>query len=207
MFRDVGYMTEEVFYKAVYWVKYFANEGTQLEVNLFGVGEPLMNPKLIQYVAYARKHLPIRIPLHLNTNGKLMTKIIAVGLKSAGITSIDVTGHNARYAANTIRILDDVGIPFKVSFDPITAPNNWAGQVNWFEPRYPKPYPCPWIGRGQVMIMSTGDVTRCCLDAFARGILCNVLTDNLSEVEVTPFALCDSCHHTLDKKGDSICQP
>lgn len=195
--RETGFMEWDVFDKAISWVRFFAQQGTQREVNLFGVGEPLLNAYIIDMVEYARKHVPARIPLHLNTNGNNMTERLARALKDAGITSIDITAHNPRPAVRTIRIFQKVGIPFKISLDPVMAPNNWAGQVDWFEPHYQKPYPCPWIGRGQVMVMSNGDVTRCCIDAFGTGVL-GTVHNKLDEIEVTPFELCERCHHTLD---------
>jgi hypothetical protein len=129
-----------------------------------------------------------------------MTEDLETKLKTAGINSIDVTGHKAKETAKTIRIFEKVGIPFKVSFDPILSPNNWAGQVDWFEPNYPNHYPCPWIGKGQVMIMSNGDITRCCLDAFGKGIMGTVF-DDLTKMDVTEFELCRDCHHTNEKRS------
>ena len=132
----------------------------------------------------------------MNTNGNTMTEKLAKSLKDAGIHSIDITGHKARSVAKTIRIFQKVGIQGQLSFDFMTAPNNWAGQVDWFEPEY-EAGPCPWINRGQVMVMSNGDVTRCCIDAFGKGILGNILTDNVLEFDVTPFGLCNTCHHEI----------
>lgn len=193
--RQTGFMKMEVFAKAIDWVRYFAQQGTQREVNLFGVGEPTLNGNIVELVSYARECVPARIPLHLNTNGNTMSEALARELKRAGITAIDITAHKPEPTVKTIRIFQKVGIPFKVSFDPVLAPNNWAGQVDWFEPEYPKPYPCPWVGRGQVMIMSNGDVTRCCIDAFAQGVL-GTVDSELDLIDVTPFELCERCHHT-----------
>lgn len=194
-FRPVGFMSRDIFEKTIEWVGYYARQGTQQEINLFGVGEPTLHKDLVEFVQYAHNNLPLRMKLHLNTNGLLMTEDLARQLKNAGIKSIDVTGHKARETAKTIRIFEKVGIPFKVSFDPILAPNNWAGQVDWFEPHYPTPYPCPWINRGQVMVMSNGDITRCCLDAFGKGIM-GTIFDDLKNMNVTEFELCKACHHT-----------
>jgi len=192
--RKVGFMDLDIFAAALQWVQLYADRGTQRELNLFGVGEPMLNPNIVEMVRLARIALPDHLPVHLNTNGNIFTEELAWKLKDAGITEIDVTGHNPHATAKTIRILKKVGIPGRVSFDPVLQPNNWAGQVDWFEPEYS--YPCPWLHRGQVMVMSDGSVTRCCIDAFAKGILSHVLY-NLDLIDETPFELCESCHQTV----------
>ncbi len=194
-YRETGLMTLEIFEKALEWVTHYVLKGTQLELNLFGVGEPTLNKDIVEMVHRARCAMPAKLMVHLNTNGNKMTLELARALKRAGVSDIDITGHNPRATAKTIKIFKEVGIDGQLSIDFMTSPNNWAGQVDWFEPDYE--YPCPWLHRGQVMIMSNGDVTRCCLDAFAKGVMGNVLTDDLSEMELTPFEVCDKCHQTV----------
>ncbi len=197
-YRDCGFMARDVFEKAIGWVKHFCNTGSQLELNLFDVGEPCLHPDLVEYVKYAREALPFRQNLHLNTNGNTMTLELAKQLKQAGITAIDVTMHDAHAAAKTIRYLKQAGIDGRLSVDFVTVPNNWAGQVDWFAPEYHKAKlpdnVCPWLARGQVMVMSNGDVTHCCIDAFAQGVFATV-DDNLPQLEVEEMPLCSKCHH------------
>ncbi len=196
-YRDVGLMDMETFKRAIIWVQYFADRGTQLELNLFGVGEPLLNPQIAEFVRIARVHVPMSREVHLNTNGIFMTREMGLKLKDAGISSIDITGHDPYHSAKTIRILRDLGIPGQLSIDPIVRPNDWAGQVDWFESEFR--YDCPWIYRGQVMVMSDGSVTVCCIDAFAKGVLGSV-KDDLAELEVEAFELCKSCHHDVPER-------
>lgn len=195
-YRPTGFMTMETFEEVIGWIIRLDRQGTQREVNFFGVGEPLLNPQFMEMMEYACDKLPTYIRKHVNTNGNLLTSDIAKRLYQIGIREVDVTGHDPRITARAVRILQDADINYKVSFDFIMAPNNWAGQVDWFEPRYPKPYPCPWIHNGQVMIMSDGNITRCCIDAFGTGIFANLSMD-IDQIEVTPFALCEKCHHTI----------
>ena len=192
--RETGLMDLDTFGVAMEWVMYFVKAGTQRELNLFGVGEPTLNPDFIKMIRYARAALPFRQIIHANTNGKGMTVEYARQLKDAGISHIDITMHNHFDAANCIRIFKQVGIPGQLSIDPVTAPNNWAGQVDWFAPEY-EAGPCPWLGRGQVMVMSNGDITPCCIDAFATGVFTNIFED-ITQAEVKPFDLCRRCHHT-----------
>lgn len=194
--REIGFMSVPVFEKTIEWVSQFCKDGTQLEVNLFGVGEPTLHPKVVQYVAYARQMLPFKHDIHLNTNGNTMTEGLARSLKDAGITAIDITGHDHYATANTVRIFRRLRIPHRVSHDFAITPNNWAGQVDWFSPEYIAG-DCPWICRGQVMVMSNGDVTTCCIDAFGKNIMGNILEDDLSRMDVKYSTLCTKCHHTV----------
>lgn len=195
-YRQVGFMAWATFKKAIDAVLYFARvRGSQLELNLFGIGEPTLHPDIVAMVEYARQHLPFKQNMHLNTNGNTMTVKLATDLKRAGISEIDVTGHNPRKAAECIRIFKEVGIGGRLSVDFITQPNNWAGQVDWLEPDYF--YPCPWLHRGQVMIMSNGDVTRCCIDARATGVIAHVDNIDWNTATVSPFKLCESCHQLV----------
>lgn len=205
--RDCGFMDRETFEKAIDLVYMLARQGSQMELNLFGIGEPTLHPDLVEYVRYARRKLPFSQVLHLNTNGNNMTEGLARDLKDAGISEIDITLHeDHRVAARTIRVLRKAGIVGKLSIDPVVFPNNWAGQVDWLEPEY-NAGPCPWLNRGQVMIMSDGSITRCCIDAFATGVM-GTVDGSLSDMDVTPFDLCRSCHHEnplkLEKAGGLI---
>jgi hypothetical protein len=47
------------------------------------------------------------------------------------------------------------------------------------------------------MIMSNGDVTRCCQDAHGRGILGTVWQEDLDQLEHTPFIQCLTCHEDI----------
>ena len=196
--RETGFMKWETFTKAIEWVKHFCNERTQQELNLFGVGEPTLHPDIVLMVAWARNNLPFRQKIHLNTNGNTMTLELAKRLKSAGITAIDITGHDARATAKTIRLFRQVGIDGQISMDFMTRPNNWAGQVDWFHPDYHKVngMDCPWLGKGQAMVMSNGDITTCCIDAFAQGVFAHVLND-ITDKELQAHQLCHACHHTI----------
>ena len=198
--RLVGLMPVEVFQKAIEWVSYFCKKGTQLELNLFGVGEPTLHPKIVEMVAYARAMLPFKQLLHLNTNGNRMTEDLALKLMDAGISQIDITGHDHRATAKTIKIFQKVGIKFNISYDFVFHPNNWAGQVpDWFAADY-NLGDCPWLSRGQAMVMSDGSLTTCCIDAFGKNVF-GTIHDDLSTMEINESNLCGKCHHTVPQRG------
>jgi len=204
-YRETGLMTMDTFLQTMEWVLFFSRRGTQMELNLFGVGEPTLNPLLPDMISQARKNLRSCMPVHINTNGHWVdasTMLVTeaernyiLRLKGAGISHIDVTGHVPFRTAKAIRVLQLCGMPGRLSVDPMTAPNNWAKQVDWFNPTY-NAGPCPWINKGQIMVMSNGDITRCCIDAFGKGILGRIDQTDIDAIDVSPFRLCQDCHHT-----------
>ncbi len=206
--RDVGFMSWRVFKKTIEWVNVLCSRDTQLEVNLFGVGESTMHPSFVAMVKYAREKIPFRLLLHLNTNGILMTKELAIELKDAGVNHIDITGHNHYHTAKTIRIFREVGIAGNLTYDFVTRPHNWAGQCDWFEidKTVYDPGECPWLKYGQVMVMSDGHITPCCIDAFGAGVFGHV-NEDVTKLEVLPFELCEKCHHTKPIRGERYAIP
>lgn len=203
-YRKTGFMEWNVYEQAIKNVLMLARRGTQKELNLFGVGESTLHPDIIELVKYARKTLPFAQDLHLNTNGNTMTFDLAKSLKDAGITAIDITGHDHLATAKTIRYFRQLRIKHMISYDFAVTPNNWAGQVDWFEPDewYPKTL-CPWLSRGQIMVMSDGNITTCCIDAFGQGVFGTVF-DKLDSLQINEQELCKKCHHLTPSK---IAQP
>lgn len=195
--RNTGIMSIETFRNALTWIKYFSDKGTQRELNLFGIGEPLLNSSIVEMVNLARRIVPAKYRVHLNTNGVYLTEELAYALSAAGINSIDLTAHDAFHTAKAIRILKKAGIPGNISLDFITQPNNWAGQVNWFPSAVR--YPCPWLHIGQAVVLSNGDIIQCCFDAKASNIIGNV-GDAPHDLLTGPFELCKSCHQDIPKE-------
>lgn len=195
-YRPTGFMDEATFKQALTWVKHFAEQGTQKELNLYGLGEPTIHPQVIQYVAWARDVLPAGAPLQLTTNGNTMTEELAWKLIDAGMTNITVSAHKAKPAAQAIRILGKIGVLRAVDYSWILQPHDWAGQIDWLKSQVK--YKCGWLGDGDVAILSDGRVTRCCIDAYAQGIYCTVFEDP-DVIEVSPFNLCIDCHHIIPK--------
>lgn len=196
-YRRTGIMSLATFKKALEWVRYFSNKGTQKELNLFGIGEPLLNPNIVEMVKLAREVVPLKYRVHMNTNGLKLTEELAFSLKNAGLNSIDLTAHNAYSTAKAIRIVQKVGLRGQISLDFITRPNDWAGQVNWFESAVR--YSCPWLHIGQCFVLSNGDIVQCCFDAKAQSMMGNV-NDMPGELEAMPFKLCETCHQDIPRE-------
>lgn len=202
--RDVGLMTEEVFDRSLFWLKKFVDAGTQEELNFFGVGEALLHPKLIEWVRRTREVMPRYLSLLINTNGLLFTEEIGRALYDAGIDKIDLTDHEAEASTRTIIALRKITGQYHpnqhgkwgYSRDGILHPNNWGGLLDWVPDVQHARYICPWLSKGQVMIMSNGDVTRCCQDAFARGIVGTVWED-VDKIPYGTFIQCATCHEIV----------
>jgi hypothetical protein len=187
-------MSMEVFQLVLDNIKRLCVEGTQQEVNLFGIGEPLLHPDIVKLVEMARNQIPMRIPIHLNTNGNVLTEEIAKAIKDAGISHMTITDHKARSTVKAIRIMEKVGMQFNVTRDPIYKPNDWAGQIDWFKPEYT--YACQWLGRGQVAVQWDGRISTCCIDSRAQGIVGHI-SEDISSMELRPHNLCIKCHHIV----------
>lgn len=196
--RDVGLMTEEVFDRSLFWIGKFVKQGTQKELNMFGVGESTLHPRLVEYVRRTRRVMPMYLPLLLNTNGIAFTEKLCRELMDAGIDKIDLTDHDALASTKAIRIFRKTGVKWGYSRDAIINPNNWGGLVDWVNTvDYPR-YICPWLDTGQVMIASNGDVLRCCQDAFARGVIGTVF-DEVDNIPYSTFVQCSTCHEIVPK--------
>jgi hypothetical protein len=203
--RPVGLMSQATFDRVLEWLRYYIRKGTQTEVNLYGIGESTLNPLLPSMIASVRSILPMRYGVHINTNGAWIdtstTDItqaeldFAQSIKDAGISHIDVTGHDAFKSAKASRILTQMRVQGVISHDFMYRPNNWAGQVDWFASEY-NAGPCPWINKGQAFIMSEGQIARCCIDAFSTDLLGNIFKD-IHDIETAPMQLCKACHHTI----------
>lgn len=196
--RDTGLMEWDTFVRTIALVKELAQRGTQREVNLFGIGEPTLNPMLSDMISHARLTLPAKVPLHFNTNGKLMTEELARAIKRAGIDHVDITGHDPYHTARCLRIFKAVGIQGRVSVDFMLHPNNWAGQVDWFEPDYM--HPCQWLRDSQVMVYHDGRITTCCIDAKGSGVFASVFDEAPLEAEHQVHGLCSGCHHVVPEE-------
>ena len=189
--RSIGNMSLQTFKKALYWVERFVKAGTQTDLNLHGIGEPTLNPDLPEMIALAREATPGSI--NFNTNGNNMTPALALECKLAGISSINVTGHKPETTMKAIKAIKSAGIPVFSNQDFATNPNNWGGQVDW-TPVVDYTLRCNWLFEGQVFVMWDGRVSRCCLDSKGDGVFATI-DEDISQFELTPFVLCENCHH------------
>jgi len=185
-------MTWETFKKAIHWVSVFSGWGTQVELNLAGIGESTMHPDFVEMVHYAAAELPT-IHLVLATNGLLMTEELAHAIKDTGI-NVFVSLHRPEKAARAVEALRSAGIFNGVSTDPATAATDWAGQVKWVRSMAPRD--CMWVRGGKVFCMSDGSIKPCSLDG-RRGEILGTVWDDVSNMTTHPYSLCMTCDQKL----------
>jgi len=199
--RQTGLMEWGTFEQTLKLLGIFVKNGTQKELNLFGVGEPLLHPRYIEMVKRCRAIMPKYLCLRTNTNGILAEESLIREILDSGIDAIDITDHNPLVSMKTVGLFGKLRreytkVQFGYSRDAIINPNNWGGLVNWTSEETRLGIPCPWLKSGQVMVMSDGRITRCCQDAHARGIL-GTVWDDTSKILHTPYIQCNTCHENV----------
>ncbi|MCL5277920.1 MAG: SPASM domain-containing protein [Deltaproteobacteria bacterium] len=77
------------------------------KINMFGFGESLLHPRLIDIIGYVKKALP-EVELNLSTNAQILDDKLAIGLLESGIDriNIDIDGVTRRTYENIRRQLD-----------------------------------------------------------------------------------------------------
>lgn len=203
--RSVGLMTMDTFKKAIAWIKYFKSQSYLKEyrlpsilrdVNLHGLGEALLNPKLPEMIKYAVKECP-GVGFRLNTNCSLMTEDKYKELMDAGIGAIDLTDHEI---ADTFRCLDyqkKYKFNGSVSRSFAMTPHNWCGQIDW--PQAECDLQCINLTYGVANITWDGFIIPCCMDVTNKRVLGHV-DEDITNIEITPGELCSKCHCKVPTK-------
>lgn len=193
--RPATLMDDSVFHAAMGWLEIFVRNKTQQEINLFGVGEPTLHPRLAEYAAQVRRIHP-QGHIQVNTNGIVLAQDpgLAADLKAAGVTEIHITDHDAATTLAALGSCSLAGITGVINRDFVTGPNNWAGQVDWV-PQVQYRLLCRWLIRGEIFVLADGGVANCCIDAFGQSVRFNVIEHTPDQVDLVPFSLCEGCHH------------
>jgi hypothetical protein len=197
-FREQLDMTEAHFRRALEWATHFIKRGTQIELNLAGIGESTMHPQFIDFVRLAREAVGNEVAITLATNGLLVTEEMARGIQPY-TPQVWVSLHRPEKAGPAIQILKRHGLYVDKSDHPATSSNNWGGQVDWSHTQEFETA-CLWQRHGFVMAMADGRITSCCLDAKGTGVIGH-LDDAIPTVKQKPFDLCQTCHQHIRCKG------
>lgn len=78
--RSRGYMTDEIYHKVIEEIKNYP-----VALKFVGQGEPVLHPKLIEYIRIAKEN---NIIVHLTTNGSLLDKAMMLEIIDAQLDSI-----------------------------------------------------------------------------------------------------------------------
>jgi hypothetical protein len=187
--REKLFMSDEHFVSALKWVRTFRDRGWQDELNLAGIGESTMHPKLVEYVETARDVLGDEFKLVFATNGLLITEELAAALVPHN-PIIFVSLHRPEKAGPAIEILKRHNLVAGISADPALSATNWAGQVKWHVSTERRD--CHWVRDGRVFMMADGRVSRCAYDASGIGVIGHIDDDHES-LRTSPYELCKTC--------------
>jgi len=190
-------MTEETFRRCLQIARYYVSKGTQVELNLAGIGEPTLHPRFVEFIALAREAVG-DIVITFATNGVGYDEELVKAVKTYH-PLVWVSLHRPEKAAKARHWWGTHGMLAGVSTDPATNANNWAGQVDW-EHTQQSVTPCMWLREGFVMAMSDGRLTACCLDASGAGVIGHV-DEAIGSVKTKPYSLCQPCHQVVNIKG------
>jgi hypothetical protein len=184
-------MDEATWQATLAWVRYFCEvRHTQTEVNLSGVGEPLLHPRFVACVAELREVLGWHRQLLFTTNGDLVTLDLVRALQPYK-PMVCVTAHDLVTAGPAARLLADAGLLRDVSIDPVVAFQNWAGQVPGAN--CAKRAPCLVLKGGAVTVTSTGAILACCNDATEESLIAHVSAPPYSGLMMRAWARCAEC--------------
>jgi hypothetical protein len=199
--RTPGIMSDDVFEASIRLLRTLRERGTQCEVNLNGNGESLLDPQIVSRAAAVCETMGASGVVQFSTNGILLTRQLATGLRDAGIKRVDVSIHSPYHARRAMHILMAAGIPGQVTAGAVFQPHNWAGQL---EPEHsvadehlPQKFPCHPLMEGRGYISSEGHVSPCCFDYRLLGAFGHVMDDDLMEKPIRPYSLCHDCHQEI----------
>jgi len=167
------HMDRRVFERALDWAVALNDrrDDKRGELSLTGVGEALLHPEFVDFVALARKALPGN-PLVFSTNGLLLDDKMCAALAPYR-PRIYVSLHRPEKAGPAIQAAKRHGLFEQANPAPALAAFDWAGQVKgWFVSA--PPGTCEYLRSGWGVVLVDGRITTCCLDASAKGVVGHV---------------------------------
>jgi hypothetical protein len=191
------HMTRATFERALDWCVALNDrrDDRMGELSLTGIGEALLHPEFVDFVALAHKRLPGH-PLVFSTNGLLLTEDLCAQLAPYR-PKIFISLHRPEKAGLAIQAAKRYGLFEMANPAPVLSAFDWAGQVkNWFVSA--PPMVCDYLKLGWGVVLVDGRITTCCLDASGKGVVGHV--DDPIESLTTegtglkPYELCQSCH-------------
>lgn len=186
-------ITDALFQRALAWIDHFVQAGTQNltgELNLSGIGETLLHPNVVEYVAEIRRKFGEGLQIIIPTNGLPLTDELARALAPHRPILL-ISMHVPARAAYAVEIARKYGIFGDAALSPVTSPNDWAGQVEWMKPAYR--LHCPWLYLQRGFVTSDGRIYPCCLATSDEGAVGSV--EMVPEpIELHRWKLCGGCY-------------
>lgn len=190
MQREKADMSEDVFERVLYWLREFK----QQNVNLHHFGESTLHPRFIEWVDRITDVIP---EARVSSNGVGVTRDMVKGLKEAGLTCLALSVHRPEVVQKVAEYCVDEGLPYEWASGPLSAPHNWAGQVEGRNSEWSKSYVCNFLLSQECVVLADGRIATCCIDAEGISATQGTVFDDLRQMSLTPFSLCKSCHHQI----------
>jgi len=190
--REKGFMSISTFKKSMELVKKL----NQNKICLHNFGEPLVHPKIVEFVKIAREHVD---KVSFSTNGALLTRELAISLKNAGLTKLILSAHDLKTLIRAVYNCRGLNLvkPNQIS---LIFYHDWANTAkrktlsSYFYRLFPKPEECCFIKKDWVVILWDGRINSCCIDADGIGVLGSVFDEDPLKLKPKPFSLCKNCH-------------
>jgi hypothetical protein len=188
--REKGLMSIDTFNISIDLVKKL----NQNWILLHNFGEPLLNPKLIEFIKIARNYVD---KVAISTNGILLSRDYAISLKKAGLTGLCISVYDLRVAIKAINNCRGLGI---LKWVRILFNHTWANTseqkpyFSYFFDIIPKPKECIFKRNDWTVILWDGRISSCCIDMDGNGIIGSIYDKNPLELHSISFSLCKYCH-------------
>lgn len=182
-------MADDVFERVLYWM----GEFKQQTIHLHHFGESTLHPKFIEWVDRISDIVP---DVRVSSNGVGVTREMVRGMKDAGLAMLSLSIHRPEVVQKVAEFCIDEGLPYEWASGPLSAPHNWAGQVEGRNSEWAKTYPCQFLIEQACVVLADGRVANCCIDAEGISAQGSVF-DDLRQMDLRPFSLCASCHHFI----------
>lgn len=193
MAREKQDMSDEVFERTLYWLGEFQRQGTQGNINLHHFGESTLHPKFIEWVDRITDVVP---EARVSSNGVGVTREMIFAMKDAGLTALSLSIHRPEVVQKVADWCIEADLTYDWASGMLSAPHNWAGQVEGRVSEWAKSYECKFLEIGECVILADGRLATCCIDA--EGIVdLGTVWDDLRNIRLEPFSLCKSCHHIV----------
>lgn len=190
-------ISEAHFHRALEWAANLPNQG---ELALTGLGEALLHPQFVEFLAAARKALPDNL-ITFSTNGILLTDELCAQIAQYR-PSVYVSLHRPEKAKGAVDAARKYGILAGVNQAFATEAFDWAsipgaGGLEW-DVSIPKDtVVCEFLRSGWSVVLADGRITTCCLDAEGAGVVGHV-NDEIGSLSIQPWEgkkqSCSACH-------------
>lgn len=190
MARPKADMPDDVFERVCYWLKEFRQD----VVNLHHFGESTMHPKFIDWLDQISDIVPV---VAVSSNGVGVTREMVRDMKKAGLDNLALSIHRPEVVQKVAQWCIDEDLPYNWASGPISAPHNWAGQVDGIRnSTWAESFVCQFLQDQSCIIFQDGRVGTCCIDA--EGIVdLGTVWDDLRAVDLKPMKLCLTCHQQI----------